>query len=90
MRIVELSDYSMVIMKDSEDPPWVNVGDAYRKAQESCSNIRVDNDVYSLRTSDAIYSAGRLVLFFKDDISDKFHLHDRVILSTVATRRSRR
>lgn len=90
MQIVEIGDCSMVIMKDSEDPPWVSVGDTYRKAQECNSQIRVENDRYSMKASDSVYSAGRLVLFFKDDIGDRFHLHDRVTLDAVSIRRSRR
>ena len=90
MQIVEMGDCSMVIMKDSEDPPWVSVGDAYRKAHEYNTQIRVENDEHSLKASDAIYSAGRLVLFFKEDIEGMFQLHDRVTLNAVSIRRSRR
>lgn len=90
MQIVEIGDCSMTIMKDSEDPPWVSVGDAYRKAQSHNLQIRVENEEYTLKASDAIYSAGRLILFFKEDIGDRFHLNDRVTLGTVSIRRSRR
>ena len=86
MRIVELGDCSMVIMKDSEDPPWVSVGNIYRKASKYNENIIVDKGnqlTYNYaESSDYVYTAGRLVLFFKEDISKKFSLYDRVFLTT--------
>ena len=84
MRIVELHDYSMVVMKDSEDPPWVNVGDFYREAVREGKSIMVDIDQITYHyvvASDAIYSAGRLILYFDCPIPDRFHLHDKVALS---------
>lgn len=42
MRIVELGDYSMVIMKDSEDLPWMSVGATYRTAEGYRMRIAVD------------------------------------------------
>jgi hypothetical protein len=89
MQIVELGDNSMVIMKDSEDPPWVSVGDVYRNAiRKGKRNIRVwvlkeAPDLYvGMSSSDYIYTAGRLLLFFKDNIKPKFKLHSHVILET--------
>lgn len=73
----------MVIMKDSQDPPWVSVGDIYRKAERNNRPIIVDIDqitYHYLVTSDYIYSGGRLVLFFEDAIPPRFHLHDKVEL----------
>lgn len=81
MRIVEIGDCSMVIMKDSEDPPWVSVGNIYRQAKKYDCSILVDVDKITencSESSDFVYTAGRLILFFKDDISSKFHLHDKV------------
>ena len=87
MRIVELGDNSMVIMKDSEDPPWVSVGDVYRRASKKNRNILVDLGdqltVQYLESSDYVYTAGRLVLFFKENISSRFKLHDKVYLTIV-------
>ena len=86
MRIVELGDCSMVIMKDSEDPPWVSVGNIYRDALKNGCQIMVDKgDQLTfgfLTASDCVYTAGRLVLFFKDSIPPKFKLHDKVFLTT--------
>ena len=77
----------MVIMKDSEDPPWENVGDAYREASKYRKKILVDvGDQLTfnyLEAIDYIYSAGRLILYFKDVIPSRFHLHDKVYLTTV-------
>lgn len=99
MRIVELSDYSMVIMKDSEDAFYNSVGDIYRKAEEAQRIIGVTRMVYDdhgfycedgWASSDSyIYSGGRLVLFFKDKI-ESFKVHDKVVLSLLACRRATR
>ena len=87
MRIVELGDNSMVIMKDSEDPPWSSVGNVYRRASRGDRHILVDKDdqltVNYLETSDYVYTAGRLILFFKEDIPSRFHVHDKVYLTTL-------
>ena len=88
MQIVELGDCSMVIMKDSEDPPWVSVGNVYRYAEKCNTNIGVkklfNNGNYtsyvSQISSDCIYTAGRLVLFFKGSIDENIHLHDKIEL----------
>lgn len=86
MQIVELGDCSMVIMKDSEDPPRASVGDIYRRAVRYNCSILVDKDdqltFHYLESSDFVYTAGRLVLFFKNDIPERFHLHDKVYLTT--------
>lgn len=86
MEIVELGDCSMVIMKDSNDPPWVSVGNIYRKAIKCNDSILVDKDdqltYHYLESSEYIYTAGRLVLFFKDAIPSTFQLHDKVFLTT--------
>ena len=86
MRIVELGDCSMVIMKDSDDPPWVSVGDIYRRASKYSQSIVVDKGdqltYHYVEASDYIYTAGRLVLFFKEDVSKKFSLHDKVYITT--------
>jgi len=87
MRIVELGDCSMVIMKDSDDPPWVSVGDTYRKATKKDQKRKIRVYVQTLQngyrcevSSDYIYTAGRLVLFFKDKIHPGFKLHSIVEL----------
>ena len=83
MQIVELGDYSMVIMKDSEDPPWKSVGDIYRHADRYGLSIGVDVEQITmdyLESSDYVCTAGRLILLFKDKIPDRFHVHDKVEL----------
>ena len=86
MQIVEMDDYSMVIMKDSEDPPWEGVGDIYREASKYRKKILIDVGdqltIHYLEASDYIYSAGRLLLYFKDIIPSRFQLHDKVFLTT--------
>ena len=98
MRIVELGDCSMVIMKDSEDPPWISVGKVYREAKEHNRVILVEksgnddsdtqDDIWQ-KASEYIYTAGRLILFFKDQVNSGFHLHDRVDFRLQSIRRSR-
>ena len=98
MRIVELSDYSMVIMKDSQDPPWYGVGDVYRQANSGNKTIAVerllgedpDFNAFGQTSEEYVYTAGRLVLFFSDPVDSQFKLHDRVYLRILSTRRSRR
>ena len=92
MRIVELGDCSMVIMKDSEDPPWASVGEIHRDAVENNYHILVETDMnyYSWKpieypasqiANESICTGGRLILFFKDALNPYFHLHDKVKIS---------
>lgn len=85
MRIVELSDYSMVVMKDSDDPPWVNLGDIYRSAVAYNYPMFVDAGnqltVDYISTKEYVYAAGKLILYFKNKIPEKFHLHGKVCIS---------
>jgi hypothetical protein len=93
MRIVELNEYSMIVMKDSEDPPWISVGNIYRTSKDKGLKIAVSTDVKiddspvkepAFQVSnDSVYTAGRLVLFFGDPISPKFKNKLRVSLLLV-------
>ena len=89
MQIVELSDYSAVIMKDSEDPPWVSVGKIYRKAVDDKCLISVLSEHASeaVLASEYICTAGRLILFFKDSVDNKLRLHDKVDLQLLGIKR---
>ena len=83
MQIVELGDYSMVIMKDSDDPPWESVGNIYRYADRCGLSIGVDVEQITmsyLESYDYVCTAGRLILLFEDKIPDRFHVHDKVKL----------
>lgn len=88
MRIVELGDYSMVIMKDSDDHPWFSVGEVYRRAQDKGDIIIVEKELETLKTvvrraaSSSIYTAGRLILFFQDTVIPDFCLNDRIYVHT--------
>lgn len=86
MQIVELGDNTMVIMKDSCDPPWISVGSVYREASKYKYNIEVRSSL-NLRIvhifDNYIYSAGRLVLFSEKEINPEFNLYDTVKLSCV-------
>lgn len=85
MRIVELSDYSMVIMKDSENTFFFSIGDIYRSAKERCFSIAVvklnEDDSKNMPTAvskDYIYTGGKLILYFDQSIKGLFNLQDRV------------
>jgi hypothetical protein len=83
MQIVELGDCSMVIMKDSDDPPWMSVGDIYRKCIKRKGNIHIYQlhaPYDEMTASEAVYTAGRLVLFFKEAIRPTFWLHEKISL----------
>ena len=84
MQIVELGDCSMVIMKDSSDAAKFSIGNLYRFASKFNRPILVDKDdqltFNYLESSDAVYTAGRLVLFFKDSVPSRFKLHEKVRL----------
>lgn len=83
MRIVELSDYTMVVMKDSDDSLWSSVGDFYRYAKEYNYPILVDKDQITHHyfvSDDYIYSAGRLILYFKDKLKG-FSVGDKIALA---------
>lgn len=87
MKIVELSDYSMTIMKDSEDPFYVSMSAIQKKKEKKGGSIRVckyeeDYDPSYLGTpaDDSICTAGRMILFFKDSIRDMFSLGEKVVL----------
>lgn len=84
MRIIELSDYSMTVMKDSDDPPWTNIGNLYRQAVDYDDPLFVDvgNQLSMdyISTKEYVYAAGRLILYFKYKIPERFHLHDKVCI----------
>lgn len=87
MTILELSDYSMIIVKDSEDPYWINLRGIYDYANRCGMKIIVDagNQItykYVI-ASEFLYSARSLVLFFKEKLDDRFHAGDKVTVSTV-------
>lgn len=88
MRIVELGDCSIVIMKDSSDSFTFSVGSIYRLSKETGRPIKVikitedcQSESRCETSSESVYTAGRLILFFKNDITFLFQLHDRVILT---------
>lgn len=86
MTILEKSDYSMVIVKDSEDPYWISLKSIYDDANQHGKKIIVDVGdqitYYYMEASEFLYSARSLILFFKDKITDRFHVRDKVTVST--------
>ena len=85
MQITEIGDNSMVIMKNSNDYMKATVGYYYRRAKKYGDNFclcvaKENGEGDWHRACDMIYTAGRLILFFKKDISQWFALQDKVIL----------
>lgn len=85
MQIVELGDCSMVIMKDSDDPWYHSMGDYYRLALDHYHEITVSkrknefSRIYR-KSKDFVCTAGRLILFFPNNVNDVFNVHDKVEL----------
>lgn len=79
MRIVELGDCSMIIMKDSEDSIKFSIGNFYRNVPNN-KEIYVENDTFTAcqKSCDSVYTSGRLLLFFENSVDPGFKLHDRV------------
>lgn len=86
MRIVEISDYSMTVMKDSDDPPWLNLAQLANIARNMKVCILVpyeDSDDEWVRThvtpvNDHVCTAGRLILFFADKIPKEYEKGSKV------------
>jgi hypothetical protein len=88
MRIVELSDYTMTVMKDSEDPFWLSLSKIRNRAEKLHCKITVlkgkledyypEKPEYEQKSDEVICTAGRMMLFFKDKISDAFNTGDKV------------
>lgn len=77
MTIVELSDYSMTVMKDSEDPPWVSISRIGKYARLYVESVSTGN---MEKPTDFVCSGRMLVLFFKDSISDKFKEKEKITI----------
>ena len=87
MRIVEISDYTIVVMKDSDDPPWLSIS---RYAEWKDRNImlyhaevtspidQVDDCVIS---KEYICTGGKLIMYFADALPDNFKKGDKVLIS---------
>lgn len=84
MRIVELSEYTMTVMKDSEDPYWSSISGYYRTSLKHGLSICVAKGDYpdepenGVTSSDSVCSGGMLVLFFRDKINSEFKVGDKV------------
>ena len=83
MQIIELGDCSMVIMKDSDDPPWVSMGNAYRDAVRHRRQITVSvhsqGRIVERTASEAVCTSGKLILYFQESL-EGFRPHDKVEL----------
>ena len=85
MKIVELSDYSVIIMKDSEDPFYFSLSGYAVKARKEEYHIGMyKNNAMSPTlmqiSNDFVCTAGRLVLLFGDKVKDCFQKGDTVRL----------
>lgn len=88
MRIVELSDYTMTIMKDSDDPFWFTVSSMHEMAKNKSLNLFITSEEigpmpkphHSAIANDSLSSAGKLLLFSADKIDPSFKIGDKVYL----------
>ena len=84
MEIVELGDCSMAVMQNSDDDCYISLKRLYKEATRCDYPMIVDKGnqitINYLKSTDFIYSGDRLVLYFKDSIPPRFHLHDKVTL----------
>lgn len=88
MRIVELSDYTMTVMKDSEDPFWFGISKLQSRISDKHFNVAVvlEEEMGSFPQipkhfvvpEDSICTAGRLVLYFADKIPKVYKVGSRV------------
>lgn len=88
MRIIEIADYSMVIMKDSEDPFWLSLS-SYAEWKKYNMNLMVYHSDILLPSEqvkdcviskDYICTAGKLVMYFEDKIPEHFKKEDKVYM----------
>lgn len=87
MIISELGDYSVIIMKDSEDKPWYSLNDTYTKAANNNLSIGIykylqkEGGRYksvNMGSDNYIYSGRRLILFFKERVDKHFKVGDKI------------
>ena len=86
MRIVDKSDYTITVMKDSEDPYWSSLGQYARNAKVINSSISICfTHPYApptvLNADDFVCGAGRLILYFGDRVPDSFSVGKKVYLT---------
>lgn len=88
MRIVELSDFSMTVMKDSEDRFYKGLGEIQERVERYGSFITVVKEKQEVEdfhgtiqaeASESVCSGGKMILFFKDKL-EGFKVGDRVFL----------
>lgn len=84
MRIVEVSDYSVVIMKDSDDHIFSRTGvyaDYINALKHNTINISyINEDGYKeFKIASAINTMGRLIVYTEDKISDELKVGYKVL-----------
>lgn len=88
MRIVELSDYTMTVMKDSEDHFWFGISKLQSRISDKHFNVAIvleeEMDSFPqipehfIVIEDSICTAGRLILYFADKIPEVYKVGSRV------------
>lgn len=90
MTIVERSDYTMLIMKDSEDPFWFSISSFRKKYEEGETVILQLNDSEDedewFSPESILCTGGRMMLYFKDRIPDDFRIGAKVKVKAVKLR----
>lgn len=80
MKIIELTDYTMVIEREEDDN--IPSFDAIINLMQPVKVCKIPNlyFFYILHADDYLVSPDVLVLYFKDKISDDYHINDKVDL----------
>ena len=82
MTITEKSDYSLVIMKDSEDPYWISMREFEGEEIMIYGYDTNKNVSYShyLSPKDFVCNARMLIAYFDNKVPDEWSVYDRVII----------
>lgn len=100
MTAIQVSDYTMTIMKDSDDPYYFSIS-SFRKAHEEGCGIQVrvlkeESEEYDdedwLIPESMVCTGGRMMLWFNDKIPETFKKGVKIEIEVILrkTRRSAR
>ena len=100
MTIVQVSDYTMTIMKDSDDPYYFSISSFREMYEKGCGiQVRVLDEESEEKPDDdwlipesMICTGGRMMLWFNDKIPETFKKGTKIELEVVLrrTRRSKK
>lgn len=87
MTIIEVNEYSLIAMKDSEDPWSLSVGYINQKMHHQWNFSHADYIVFNddnrndiIHLADSISNRGMLILYFNDKIPESFKVGDKILI----------